>query len=254
MCQSFSIAGTGCGDGGDLLRTAIPERIGAAGQGGARCADVIHEQDGERNRLQRLKSALQIGTATGDGKRDLAFRAGIPAGKELTAGEGEPAGDRFRQEAAMIDAPVATAGLRHGDPGDDGVRREGKRFRKRQDQRSQRLGRPGLGTVFQLMHEGAVNAGMRAETPGYDAGSELDPIPGKDKALGQKILTAGRAEGLPAGEPAAGAAQRTFRPERIPEPGSGCTLRRPEFSEEPGIKGAHEISSRVSTSRRARVV
>ena len=47
MCQSFSFAGAGYGDRGDLPRAAVSQRFGAAGQGGARCTHIIHQEDRE---------------------------------------------------------------------------------------------------------------------------------------------------------------------------------------------------------------
>ena len=126
-----------------------------------------------------------------DAKADLALFPPVTAEQQLTAGQGQFFRERFRQQAAVIDCPVPAAGFRHGNPGDDGIRRERDIRRKRKKQLREQPGGTGFRAVFEPEDQRAGYAFMGTERPGGQVRFRICPVPGKEEAVIHQGFPAG---------------------------------------------------------------
>ena len=156
----------------------------------------------------------------------------------------------------MIDGTIPAAGFRHGDPGDNRVRRENHVVRQGKQQACKDAGGTRFRTVFEPDHQFPGNALMRTEGPGWKIWIRVGAFPGKKDTVMLQGFPAGGAKTVFVCHPAADAAEGILGPDNIFSPAGKGFFKRPPLAEQPGFKrtGTHCTSSRVSISRRARVV
>ena len=104
----------------------------------------------------------------------------VPPDEQGAAGQPQLFRKDLRQQAPVVDGPVPAAGFRHGDPGNDGIRREGDVLRQGKEQLRQQPGRAGFRTVFEPEDQLAGNAVMGTEGPGRQVRRGIRTFPGPE--------------------------------------------------------------------------